>query len=260
MEASDSKRHVPLMHLDWGVDGIRFALKNRDIVVIVDTLRFSTAVVTAVAQGFTIYPVCDHESGKALAEQVNAEIAGRSGEARFSISPHSYLNASAEDNRKVVLFSPNGATCSTLAGKDDTVYIGCLLNARAIGMYLSKIARERGQDVTIVAAGEQRAIDTGERIVYDTRAGYPVFAVEDYLGCGAIIRYARLHKSAEARVCETTYRASHKEMVGYLLESFSGRYLVQNDLEQDVRHAAQLNVYDVIPIVCDGKITALSNS
>jgi phosphosulfolactate phosphohydrolase-like enzyme len=233
-------------------------LKNRDIVVIVDTLRFSSAVVTAVAHGFTIYPVCDHESGKALAAQINAELAGRPGKAVFSISPRSFINAPPTSNRKVVLFSPNGATCSTLAGKDDTVYIGCLLNARSIGAHLSKIAQESGQNVTIVAAGEQRAIDTGERIVYDIKAGYPVFAVEDYFACGAIIHHSHLNKSAEARVCETTYRASHEEIVDYLLESFSGRYLVQHDLKEDVNHAAQLNLYDVIPVVCDGKITRLS--
>lgn len=247
------------MQLDWGIDGVRFALKNKDIVVIVDTLRFSTAVVTAVANGFTIYPVGDHEYGRALAAQINAEIAGRPGKARFSISPLSYVNRSDATNRKVVLFSPNGAKCSTLAGRDDTVYIGCLLNAQSIGRHISRVARERGNNVTVIAAGEQRAIDTGERIVYDTRAGYPVFAVEDYLGCGAIIHHSSLNKNAEALVCETTYRASQKEIIGYLLESFSGRYLVQNDLQEDVKHAAQLNLYDVIPVVCDGKITSLTN-
>jgi phosphosulfolactate phosphohydrolase-like enzyme len=112
--------------------------------------------------------------------------------------------------------------------------------------------------VTIVAAGEQRAIDTGERIVYDIKAGYPVFAVEDYLACGAIIHHSQLNQSAEARVCEMTYRASQNEIPDYLLESFSGRYLVQHDMKEDVKHAAQLNVYDVIPVVCDGKITKLS--
>lgn len=260
MESPHSKRHTPLMQLDWGIDGVRFALKNRDIIVIVDTLRFSTAVVTAVAHGFTIYPVSDHETGKALAAKINAELAGRPGKATYSISPHSYLNASAGGNRKVVLFSPNGATCSTLAGKDDTVYVGCLLNARSMGIHLSKIAQEKGQDVTVVAAGEQRAIDTGERIVYDKRAGYPVFAVEDYLACGAIVHHARLNKSPEARVCQLTYEASKKVIVEFLLESFSGRYLVQNDSKEDVTHAAQLNVYDVIPTVRDGKITRLSDS
>jgi 2-phosphosulfolactate phosphatase len=217
-------------------------------------------VVTAVAHGFTIYPVADRERGKALAAKMHAELAGRPGKAEYSISPHSYLDASARGNRKVVLFSPNGATCSTLAGKSDTVYIGCLLNARSIGLHLSKIAQERGKDVTVIAAGEQRAIDTGERIVYDSRAGYPVFAVEDYLACGAIIHHSRLNKSTEARVCQMTYETSQEEIREFFLESFSGRYLVQNDLEEDVTYAAQLNVYDVIPTVCDGKITNLSNS
>ena len=49
----------PRISIDWAKDGLEYALKKGDIVVIVDTLRFSSAVVTAVAYGFTIYPVPD---------------------------------------------------------------------------------------------------------------------------------------------------------------------------------------------------------
>jgi 2-phosphosulfolactate phosphatase len=255
MRRTDENEHAPLLQLDWGIDGVRFALKNHDIVVIVDTLRFSTAVATAVANGFTIYPVSDKTDGKALAKSLGAEMSGRPGEAKYTISPLSYKGALPNDNHRVVLYSPNGATCAALAGTDDTVYIGCFLNAQAVSdlVYKSAIKEQRG--ITMVAAGEQRAIDTGERIVYDREAAYPVFAIEDYLACGAIISHTRLRKSAEALLCEMTFAAARDRIEDLLLDSFSGRYLVENGLKDDVAHAVQHDLYDSVPVLDQGKIT-----
>jgi 2-phosphosulfolactate phosphatase len=257
MRLTRKPKRVPSVQLDWGVDGVRFALKNNDIVVIVDALRFSTAVTTAVDCGFTIFPVGDREQGKSLARSIGAEMSGRPGKARYTISPFSYMRASSDDNHKVVLFSPNGAACTALAGIDDTVYIGCFLNARAVGKLITEVAGEQNKNVTVIAAGEQRAIDTGERIVYDREAAYPVFAIEDYLASGAIISYCGLRKSAEAELCQLTFVSARNRVEVLLFESFSGRYLVQNGLGEDISHAARLNSYDAIPVLRDGNITKL---
>jgi phosphosulfolactate phosphohydrolase-like enzyme len=161
------------------------------------------------------------------------------------------------DNHNVVLYSPNGAACAALGNEDDIILIGCLLNARSVGEHLSKIARLKERSVTVVAAGEQRAIDTGERIVYDKEAAYPVFAIEDYLASGAIISYADLKKSVEADMCQSTFRSARRKLKRTLFGSFSGRYLVQNGLDDDITHAAKLNLYDVVPAMHSGKITKL---
>ena len=244
--------------LDWGVDGMRYALQKGAIAVVVDTLRFSTAVVTAVANGFTIYPVGDRQSGKTLAASIGAHIAGKPGEGKYTISPHTFLHSADERNRSVVLFSPNGAACSSLVGSGQEAFIGCLLNGRAVGEYVTKLARRSRTNVTMIAAGEQRAVDTGERIVYEKKNAYPVFAIEDYLACGAIIHYSELVKSAEAEVCEYAFKGAHDMIEDLLLESFSGRYLVQHGLRKDVTHAACLNSYDVIPCIREGRIAGLS--
>jgi len=250
----------PILKLDWGVDGMRYALQSNDIIIVVDTLRFSTAVVTAVANGFTIYPVADRKAGEELALSTGAHVAGKPGTAKYSISPQSYLNAESEVNRDVVLFSPNGAACSALVGSDRLSYVGCLLNALSVGEFVTALACRESADVTIIAAGEQRSIDTGERIVYERKSAYPVFAIEDYLACGAIMSYSEMAKSAEAQVCELAFNAARGKIEELLLGSFSGRYLVQNGLRDDVLHALRLNLYDVIPYIRDGKISKTEKS
>lgn len=257
MELSRKNASTPSVQLDWNVDGVDYALKNHNVVVIVDTLRFSSAVVTAVAHRFIIYPIADQKQGDVLARSVGAAVAGRPGNAKYTISPRSYLRTGDDDTRNVVLFSPNGAKCAALASGKDVVYIGCLLNARAVGEHVCRIAGQIGCNVTIVAAGEQRAIDTGERIVYDQKAAHPVFAIEDYLACGAIISYTALAKSAEAQLCELAYHSAREKIKDLVLDSFSGKYLVQHNLREDVDYASQLNIYDVIPVVRGGRIEAL---
>lgn len=246
---------VPLLNLDWGVEGVRYALKNHDLVVIVDTLRFSTAVTTAVANGFTIHPVEDRERGAMLAAALGAEMAGRPGQARYTISPRTFLDAGPGENRRVVLFSPNGAACAALVTDDDAGIVGCFLNAAAVGRFLSAAARGQGRNVTVVAAGEQRAVDTGERVVYDKKAAYPVFAVEDYLASGAIIHHADLEASAEAGLCRLAYEAARDRLEDLILDSFSGRYLVEHGLEEDILHALRHDLYDTVPVIRHGRIT-----
>ena len=247
----------PLVQLDWSIEGLQFALEHNNIVVIVDTLRFSSTVVTAVSNGFTLYPASDQKRGAELAESIGAEMSGKPGEARYSLSPLSYLESESAGDKKVVLFSPNGAACAELVRKDDVAYIGCLLNAEAVGKCISKKARERQRNVTVIAAGEQRAVDTGEKIVYIKKVARRVFALEDYLGCGSVISYTSLSKTAEATVCTLAYEASKSKLLEILCGSFSGQYLIQHNLSSDVEHAAQVNHYDVVPVIREGKIERL---
>jgi phosphosulfolactate phosphohydrolase-like enzyme len=61
-------------------------------------------------------------------------------------------------------------------------------------------------------------------------------------------------KTSEAKVCEAAFRACQDRLVELLLGSFSGRYLQEQELIADVEHAAQLNLYDIVPVVRNGRI------
>lgn len=243
----------PCIHIDWSIEGLQFALKNNDIVVIVDTLRFSSAVVTAVANGFTVYPVANERAGEELAASVGAVMAGKPGKARYSLSPLSFFDRERAGTA-VVLYSPNGATCAAHIQHKNTAYIGCFLNARAVAQKVCACVNRTGRNVTVLACGEQRAFASGERIIYVKEDAQRVFAIEDYLACGAILSCINIGKTAEATVCETAFEATCDHLLELMLGSFSGRYLYDKGLAADVEHAAKIDLYDVVPVVRNRKI------
>lgn len=56
--------------LDWGRYGTQQAAERGDILVIVDTLSFSTAVATAVQHGGVIYPCSREEQPADIAQRI----------------------------------------------------------------------------------------------------------------------------------------------------------------------------------------------
>ena len=245
---------MPLVHIDWAKEGLAYARQKGDIVVIVDVLRFSSAVVTAVAHGFSIYPVPDRASGEELAQRVDACLAGRSDSPGISISPVSFMNVPVNQNRKVILPSPNGATCSSMIKDRDSALVGCFLNAQAVGEMISSLAFSSGRSVTVIACGEQRSVATGERVVYVPEEAHRVFAIEDYLGAGAIISSTSLQRSAEAEICGRSFSAAEKDLPQLVRESFSGRYLIEHNMRADIEHAVQVSNYNVVPSIHGGDV------
>ncbi len=84
--------------LAWGRRGAQAAAERGDILIVIDTLRFSTAAATAVHHGALIYPCSPDEAlFTALAERVGGEVARHSqsaqsaAPARLTLSPRSEL-------------------------------------------------------------------------------------------------------------------------------------------------------------------------
>lgn len=227
--------------LDFGQWGTVQALARNDIVVIVDTLSFSTAVVTAVSHGGLIYPCSITEDSVKLAQRLGSEVAVRRSkvpyEGRFSISPLTYVGITA--GTKVVISSPNGGTCSSFAQTTSCLFIGSFINAKAIANAISKILKATNLCVTIICCGERESAlsDYGE-----TR-----MAIEDYLGAGAIFSYLEYEKSPEAFVCEGAFLHARKQLEAVLLDCGTGRKLCESGFSADVQHASRLNLYNSVP-------------
>jgi 2-phosphosulfolactate phosphatase len=229
--------------LDWGRRGARRAAERGDILVIVDTLSFSTTVATAVHRGGLIYPCAEGEDAEALARRVGAEVAVRRDEVpaqgRFSLAPTTCLGM--EPGTRLVLPSPNGATCSRYARAGRCVLIGALVNASAVAEAVTELLDASDLCVTVIACGERwrTPSEDGELRV----------ALEDYLGAGAILACLRHEKSPEARVCRSAFQSARDELHDLLWDCASGRELRGRGYAGDVEHAGRLDVYDAVPIV-----------
>jgi 2-phosphosulfolactate phosphatase len=230
--------------LDWGWSGVRQATTRGDIVVIVDTLSFSTTAVTAVQHGGIIYPCSSQEQAARVAQQVGGELAVMRKEVpargRFSLSPRTYL--ALEPGCKIAISSPNGATCCGYGTQAPALFVGTLINARAVATALSQqLEREPDLNATVIACGERRR--------FPTEDGPLRFAIEDYLGAGAILSYLNYETAPEASVCRGAFLQASGDIEAHLWECVSGRELRTIGFEEDVRHAARLNAYETVPIL-----------
>jgi 2-phosphosulfolactate phosphatase len=118
--------------------------------VVVDVLRFTTAVEAAVARGVTVYPYRWRDAtATAFANSVQALLADNGDPAGPSLSPSS-MDALAP-RTSLVLPSPNGSTCTIMASEAGAqVAAGCLRNASAVAAW----AGEAAMPVTVIACGE----------------------------------------------------------------------------------------------------------
>jgi len=226
---------------DWGWHGCSSAAARGEIVVIVDVLRFSTVCAAACARGISIVPAAMDEELEPLAQRHGATNPGTD----FArLSPDSY--SSLEPGSRIVVKSPNGATCATLSIGAPHVLFGAIVNATAVAQRVRDLLWETDLSATIIACGE--------RWDHANPDGQLRFAIEDYLGAGAILSKLDVDKSAEAIVSETSFRGSQMSIAESLLGSASGRELLARSLIRDVNLAADLDLFDAVPIFLDGVI------
>ena len=215
--------------------------------VIVDVLSFSTAVVTAVEKGAYIYPCSSHQEAAKVTARVGGESAVRRMEVpakgRFSLSPLTFEQA--EPGTKVAVASPNGAACARYGRGAPFVFAGCLLNAAAVSKTVSEILARSNLAATVIACGEQVRLTAGKSVIR--------WAVEDYLGAGAILSYLQFEKYPDAAVCEGAFH-SCREVLGEIISGCeSGRELAEWGFGDDAEFAARLDVSDCVPVLKGGR-------
>ena len=230
--------------MDWGWRGARAAAARGDLLVVVDVLSFSSAVATAIEHDGIVYPCAQEEDPAALAARVHAEVAVSRYDVpekgRFSLSPQTYMGM--EPRTRVVIASPNGATCSRYGRDVEHLFVGALINARTVGESVNRVLRENSAlSVTVLACGERWQTPTED--------GELRFAIEDYLGAGAILAHITGDKSPEARLCEGAFRQAESNLEQVLWDCGSGRELREKGFAQDVRHAARLDLYSAVPVM-----------
>lgn len=237
--------------LEWGRRGARDAAARGDALILVDTLSFSTAVATAVSRGASVYACASDDDAQARADELGALCAVRRPEVPergpYSLSPVTLTALSPGD--RLVIKSLNGATCVRLAEGVPILFVAALVNASAVAAAADAWLQRGDGDLTIVACGE-RWEDADED-------GPLRVALEDYLAAGSVLAAVlEASKSPEARACQAAFNELRGELREILWECGSGQELREMGFEKDVHFAAQLDRFDVVPILQDGWLVA----
>jgi 2-phosphosulfolactate phosphatase len=238
-------QHGYAYRFDWGPNGLRALAPAAEVVVIVDVLRFTTAVCTAIEAGATVLPYrwADAGAGEYAAAHGAVLAVGRE-QGEPSLSPTDLLTLSP--GTRLVLPSPNGSALALAAAELGARHViaGCLRNATAVARAARVLAGDA--PIAVIAAGERWHGATGP-----LRA-----AVEDLLGAGAI--FAALDPAAsisapgcspEAAAARAAFVAARPRLAETLAACASGRELVERGWLDDVHTAAALDATTAVPLL-----------
>lgn len=243
-----------ICRVGFDLPDLRAARRRGDVVVLVDVLSFSTAVVTGAARGVEFLPAGSRTRAAALAEETGATPSvsrnGTVASGTYTLSPLSY--ATAPRGLRVVLRSPNGARLVQAARGAPAVIVGAFVNASAAGAAAGAAALGDGRGVTVVACGEREVGRDG-----GTSGGRRrVFAGEDFLGAGAVAAAVPLRRSGDAEAAVRAFQASRADLERILRATDSGRGLRAAGYEGDVAHAARVDLYSTVPVLAGGVLKA----
>jgi 2-phosphosulfolactate phosphatase len=241
-ELADDAAHGQLRYavrMDWGLQGARAVSQGADLAVIVDVLRFTTAVSVAVDRGAQVFPYrwndpsaldfARRHDAVLAASRPHAALAGERGQ--VSLWPVS-IRAAAGLSR-LVLPSPNGsALAADLVRSGVPVVAACFRNRAAVARWLASQCTSAGTwpVIAVIAAGE-RWPDGSLRP-----------AVEDLWGAGAVIsalaadaapppaRHPDAVLSPEAAAAAAAYEAVGSDLVSALRRCASGARIVWSRL------------------------------
>ena len=218
-------------------------------VVVVDVLRASTTVITALANGAkAIIPAATAEEAVRLASNLEKDGVVLAGERKslkiegFALgnSPRE-MTAAAVGGKTIVLATTNGTPALVAAQGGDPVLVGAPANFRALAARARAVLEQRGELVVLCAGRDKQ------------------FAVEDGYTAGRLIKAVRrgvkrleLNDAARAAIALTDAVATWTEA---LEGSDAARQLAEADLAEDVRFAAKPDRFTVVPSYADRRIT-----
>jgi len=218
-------------------------------VVVVDVLRASTTVITALANGAkAIIPAATAEEAVRLASNLEKDGVVLAGERKslkiegFALgnSPRE-MTAAAVGGKTIVLATTNGTPALVAAQGGDPVLVGAPANFRALAARARAVLEQRGELVVLCAGRDKQ------------------FALEDGYTAGRLIKAVRrgvkrleLNDAARAAIALTDAVATWTEA---LEGSEAARQLAEADLAEDVRFAAKPDRFTVVPSYADRRIT-----
>lgn len=221
------------------------------VVAVIDVLRASTTIATALANGArNVVPLESADAVITRAKQFERADVRTAGEQKMQPIPGFDLGNSPREmtreavDGKTVLFTTTNGTATLLAvqGARDVV-IASYVNASAVSSLLRTAARG-GTDISIVCAGRDRQ-----------------FSLEDAACAGRYVRLVTKQIDAElgdgAFACTVLDRRYGDRLDKLFADSEHGRALAEAGFGEDLAACGAVNAHPVIPIYQDRQITLL---
>ncbi|KAF5061228.1 2-phosphosulfolactate phosphatase [Proteiniclasticum sp. QWL-01] len=210
-------------------------------VIVIDTLRATTVMVTALANGArSIRCVMEPEEALRLRDDQPGLLLGGERHALkipgfdLSNSPLEYTTETVF-GRDLVMTTSNGTRTLLRTAGASEVLIGCLLNARAV----MTRALESGRDILLLNAGTMG-----------------LFSLDDFITAGAMLHEARGAVSlTDLALAARLLYESCPEIHPALTESVHYGRLRELGLQDDLNYALRPNRLDVVPRYREGLVT-----
>ena len=218
---------------------------RRGVIVVIDVLRATTVIVSALANGAReIIPVSDPKAARRLAGTIDGALLGGEQHNRkipgfdFGNSPHEY--DARVLGRTVIMRTTNGTRVLDALSEGNPVWCGAFANASAVARGL---CRPDIAAVKFVCAGQ---VDE--------------FSLEDFVCAGAIIDAVGVLRETlcddEALAARELFRGHRASLAALVRMGNHAKQLEKAGLGADLADSTVLDRYDVLPKLENGRITA----
>jgi 2-phosphosulfolactate phosphatase len=225
-------------------DDIRPELITNKVVVVIDMLRATSVITTALAnEAEKVIPVLTVEESFKIAESLNNEVI-LGGERRavkidgfhMSNSPLEYTKQEVE-GKTVILSTTNGTKAINNCLEADKIYIGCMLNAKAVADKLIELDK----DVVFVNAGT-----LGK------------FSIDDFICAGYMIKC--ISENSNSIISDLAFTAKYvydnnNNVLDYIKNARHYEVLKSLNLEADIQYCVKKDLFSIVPEYKHGEIT-----
>lgn len=227
---------------------IRNSNLEEKLVIVIDVLRASSTIVTALNNGAKdIIPVESQEDATRLMQEIGRKyvlLCGERGGQKiegFDLgnSPFEYTNEVIQD-KTLIFCSTNGSRAIVRASSAAKLMIGCFVN---LGAVLEGALGSKPKEMVLLCSGKEDR-----------------FSLEDTVCAGMMTSrlQERLPKSLElsdsAWAGLQIYHQYQKDLLKMLNSSAHGRYLLTLGFQEDLVYCSQVDSFPVVPVLETGHL------
>lgn len=222
-------------------DNIKSEYLENKVVVVIDMLRATSVITTALANGAKqIFPILTVEEAfdkkkELLSKGEDILIGGERKALKingfdFSNSPLEYTKDNVNE-KTIILSTTNGTRAINLSLKADEIIIGSILNARAVALELKKL----NKDVVFINAGTNGEFSMDDFIC----SGYMINLLSEISNCDL---------SDIAKTAKYIYK-NNTNLIDYIKEARHYNVLKSLNLMNDLEYCCKKDILNIVPKV-----------